>query len=64
MFVNGRADVLITGLFFGGVAVGLYRFASRLVDTVVSVTVTSLQGASLPELSRDQDNPARFLVSA
>ena len=60
VFVNGRADVLITGLFFGGVAVGLYRFASRLVDTVVSVTVTSLQGASLPELSRYQDNPARF----
>lgn len=60
VFVNGRADVLITGLFFGGVAVGLYRFASRLVDTVVSVTVTSLQGASLPELSRYQDNPDRF----
>jgi O-antigen/teichoic acid export membrane protein len=60
VFVNGRADVLITGMFFGGVAVGLYRFASRLVDTVVSVTVTSLQGASLPELSRYQDNPERF----
>lgn len=60
VFVNGRADVLITGVFFGGVAVGLYRFASRLVDTVVSVTVTSLQGASLPELSRYQDDPARF----
>ena len=41
VFVNTRADVLITGVFFGGVAVGLYRFASRLVDTVVSVTVTS-----------------------
>lgn len=62
VFVNGRADVLITGLFFGGVAVGLYRFASRLVDTVVSVTVTSLQGASLPELSRYQDDPERFRI--
>jgi O-antigen/teichoic acid export membrane protein len=60
VFVNSRADVLITGLFFGEVAVGLYRFASRLVDTVVSVTVSSLQGASLPELSRHQDSPRRF----
>jgi PST family polysaccharide transporter len=60
VFVNARADVLITGLFFGGVAVGLYRFASRLVDTVVGVTVSALQGASLPELSRYQDHPERF----
>jgi O-antigen/teichoic acid export membrane protein len=60
VFANARADVLITGLFFGQTAVGLYRFASRLVDTAVSVTITSLQGASLPELSRNQHNPARF----
>jgi PST family polysaccharide transporter len=60
VFVNGRADVLITGLFFGEVAVGLYRFATRLVDTVVNATVSSLQGASLPELSRYQDNPRKF----
>ena len=59
-FLNGRADVLITGVFFGPVAVGLYRFASRLVDSAISVTVSSLQGASLPELSRHQDNPERF----
>jgi O-antigen/teichoic acid export membrane protein len=60
VFFNARSDVLITGLFFGQTAVGLYRFASRLVDTAVSVTITSLQGASLPELSRNQHDPDRF----
>ncbi|MFP3901104.1 MAG: oligosaccharide flippase family protein [Acidimicrobiia bacterium] len=60
VFLNNRADVLVTGLFFGPVAVGLYRFASRLVDTAITVTVTSLQGAALPELSRHQHDPRHF----
>jgi teichuronic acid exporter len=60
VFASARADVLVTGLFFGAVGAGIYRFASRLVDTAINVTVTSLHGASLPELARFQDDPRKF----
>lgn len=54
VFAQNRGDALLVGLFFGPVAVGLYRFASRIVDIVLDVTVRSLQSVSLPELSRMQ----------
>lgn len=60
VFANTRIDALLIGLFFGPVAVGLYRLASRAVDAVVDLTVKALQAVALPELSRLQDEPSRF----
>jgi O-antigen/teichoic acid export membrane protein len=60
VFANARVDALLIGLFFGPIAVGLYRLASRAVDAVVDLTVKALQAVALPELSRLQDEPAHF----
>jgi PST family polysaccharide transporter len=56
-FVNTQSDALLIGLFFGPVAVGLYRLADRLVTMVHQVATTSLQAASFPHFSRLQDKP-------
>lgn len=61
VFANGRMDALLIGLNLGPTAVGLYRFATRLVDTVLESISGSLQAVSLPELARWQDDPSRFL---
>lgn len=60
VFINTRADALLVGLFFGPVAVGLYRFALRFVDLVVDTTVRSLHAVALPELSRLQHDADAF----
>lgn len=59
-FVNNRGDALIIGLFFGPIAVGLYRLAARIVNVVVDVSARALQQATLPELARLQDDRERF----
>ena len=51
LFLGSRADVLISGFFLGPVTVGLYRFAARLVDSVISLSGQSAQSMALPELS-------------
>lgn len=56
-WVASQADAIVMGLFFGPVAVGLYRLADRLVMTVLEVTTRSLQTVSLPHFSRLQDDP-------
>lgn len=61
LFLNGRADVLISGLFFGPVSVGLYRLAARLVDAVLSLSGRSSISMALPELSPLQAEPEEFL---
>lgn len=60
VYVGQRLDTLLTGLFFGPVAAGIYRLGTRLVDVVVDVTARALQQASLPELARIQDDDVRF----
>ncbi len=60
LFVNTRSDALLIGLLFGPAAVGLYRFAIRLIDLVIDTAVRSLQAVSLPELSRLQDDRKEF----
>ncbi|MEV6525261.1 oligosaccharide flippase family protein [Longispora sp. NPDC051575] len=60
LLVGTRGYVLITGAFFGPVAVGLLRLASRLSETLVDVAARSLQQVSLPELSRLQDDKPAF----
>lgn len=60
VFVNRRADALVLGSFVGAATLGLYRFAMRLVETLVESAVGSLGAAGLPELARHQHDRARF----
>jgi PST family polysaccharide transporter len=60
VFANNRADVLLIGLFFGPVVVGVYQLASRLIDMVVTISSRPVQTLALPELSPHQDMPEEF----
>jgi O-antigen/teichoic acid export membrane protein len=60
VFLGSRADVFVMGYFFGPFAVGIYRLAFRLVDTVLAVTATSIQTVSFPHLASLQGNPHAF----
>lgn len=60
VFANNRADVLLVGLFFGPVVVGIYQLAARLIDTVVMVASKPVQTVGLPELSPHQDDSVEF----
>tara|TARA_B100001093_G_scaffold504625_2_gene560733 strand:+ start:264 stop:1793 length:1530 start_codon:yes stop_codon:yes gene_type:complete len=64
VFANQQADTVIIGFFFGPMAVGLYRFAGRAASLVKQVLTSSLQTASLPELSRLQDEPKAFSTAS
>jgi PST family polysaccharide transporter len=58
-FLNRRADALLMGIFFGPVAVGLYRLADRFMDNLLEVTMRPIAYVSLPFFSRLQnDRPA------
>ena len=61
-FVVLRADAILMGIFFGPLAVGLYRFALRLVNTLVDTVQRALQNVALPVLSRYQSDAERFRV--
>ena len=58
VFVDGQGGAIVMGALFGPVAVGLYRLAERVVSSVSSVAVSSIQAVSLPEFSRLQNDPA------
>jgi O-antigen/teichoic acid export membrane protein len=53
-FVNRRGDVLLIGLFFGPVVVGVYRLADRFVDALMELTTRPVGMVSLPHFSRLQ----------
>jgi O-antigen/teichoic acid export membrane protein len=57
VFTNTQADSLLLGLFFGPIAVGLYRLAERVESSVMNLLSASLQTASFPQFSRLQDKP-------
>jgi PST family polysaccharide transporter len=59
-FFNRRSDALLMGLFYGPVAIGLYRLADRFVDIVLDVTMRPVGAVSLPVLSRLQNDPERM----
>jgi O-antigen/teichoic acid export membrane protein len=56
-FVHEQADALLMGLFFGPVAVGLYRLAQRLMYLVLDSATSSLQVVSLSQFSKYQSDP-------
>jgi teichuronic acid exporter len=64
IFAGAQADSLVLGLVFGPVAVGLYRVADRVVNSVVAMATSSVQAVSLPEFSKVQDQPEQLRKSA
>jgi O-antigen/teichoic acid export membrane protein len=60
VFASRRVDALMIGLFFGPVAVGLYRLADRLVETLLTFSTRPLQLFSLAHLARLQHDRAAF----
>jgi PST family polysaccharide transporter len=52
---ESQSDALLMGIFFGPIAVGLYRLADRIANTCLQLATGSLQMVSLPEFSRLQD---------
>lgn len=56
-FLNRRADALLMGIFFGPVAVGLYRLADRFAENVLELTMRPVGHVSLPFFSRLQNDP-------
>jgi PST family polysaccharide transporter len=63
VFTNQQFNVLLMGIFFGPVAVGLYRFAAKAMSTFFQLSQFSLLSVSLPEFSRWQDDPVRLRQS-
>ena len=64
IFADQQAASVLLGLLFGPVAVGLYRIADRVSNTIVTMAMASIQAVSLPEFSRLQDDPAELRKSA
>jgi O-antigen/teichoic acid export membrane protein len=56
-FITQRTDALLIGLFFGPVAVGLYRLADRLVEMAVTFGSRPTQVFSLSYFARLQADP-------
>jgi polysaccharide transporter, PST family len=59
-----QASSIVLGLFFGPTALGLYRLADRIMNSVVTMTMAAVQMVSLPEFSRLQDQPKELSNSA
>jgi PST family polysaccharide transporter len=64
IFADMQASSILLGILFGPVAVGLYRLADRLMQSVVVMATTSIQVVALPEFSRVQDKPEELKQSA
>jgi O-antigen/teichoic acid export membrane protein len=63
LFADVQAGAIALGVFFGPAAVGLYRIADRIVATVITIAVSSIQAVSLPQFSRLQDQPQELKKS-
>ena len=59
-FLATRMDALLLGAFFGPVAIGLYRFVTRITDTISDVALGGLGQISLPHLSRFSSERVTF----
>ena len=60
VYVAGQSDVVIMGLFFGPIAVGLYRLAERLMRILLEIGTRSIQIVALPHFSSLQDDPQQL----
>jgi teichuronic acid exporter len=64
IFADVQAASVLLGLFFGPIAVGLYRIAERVANGIQAAVTSSIQAVSLPEFSRLQDDPIELHKSA
>lgn len=56
--VAGRStDALVIGMLLGPTAVGLYRFAGRILEVLLELGTRPMQVVALPQYSRVQDDP-------
>jgi len=53
-----QGDAVVTGLFFGPAAVGLYRLAARIMNTVLEITSRAVQSIALPAFAHCRRDPA------
>jgi len=63
IFADTQTSSILLGLFFGPLAVGLYRLADRIVNNILAAATCSIQWVSLPEFSRFQDQPVELRKS-
>ena len=63
-FANARADAILVGLFFGPLAVGLYRLADRIIQLAMTLLARPLALFALPYLATHQNDPAAFAQGA
>jgi O-antigen/teichoic acid export membrane protein len=56
-FVQSQLDSIVIGVYFGPLAVGLYRMALRITRTIVDAFSQPIAMAALPAFSRLQDEP-------
>jgi PST family polysaccharide transporter len=57
VYTAGQSDAILMGIFFGPVAVGLYRLAERMLAILLEVTTRPIQTVALPHFSRLVDQP-------
>ena len=57
VFVAGQSDAILMGIFFGPLAVGLYRLAERMMDIVLEMATRSIQIVALPHFASSQQDP-------
>ncbi len=60
VYTAGQSDAILMGLFFGPIAVGLYRLGERMIDILLEITTRSIQIVALPHFSSLQDDPQRL----
>jgi PST family polysaccharide transporter len=56
-WLTRRADVVLMGIFFGPVTVGLYRLGDRIVESLLDLGSRPVQMYALPHLSRLHADP-------
>ncbi len=62
-FVATRTDVLLLGAVFGPLAIGLYRFSTRITGMISDIAAGGLGQISLPHLSRFYDDRHAFATA-
>lgn len=60
VFTAGQSDAILMGVFFGPIAVGLYRLADRIMNMLLEVGTRSIQVVSLPHFASLQDDPPKL----
>jgi len=63
VYAAGQSDAILMGVFFGPIAVGLYRLADRIMDMFLEVATRSIQVVSLPHFASLQNDPPKLRAS-